>query len=169
GALDTLYARLEQMPRVIGVMNRRVAMKSFEETMAGNLLIFALINLILASTIAVGVVYNSMRVAFSERARELASLRVLGYTRAETAVVLLGEIVLLTLVAVPLGCVIGWALCQAVAEALASELYRIPVVLQPRSYAYAAVVILVTTAASALLMRRYIRRLDLVSALKVPQ
>ncbi|MFP5304370.1 MAG: ABC transporter permease, partial [Gammaproteobacteria bacterium] len=70
GALDTLYARLEQMPGVIGVMNRRVAMKSFEETLAGNMLIFALINLILASTIAVGVVYNSMRVAFSERARE---------------------------------------------------------------------------------------------------
>jgi putative ABC transport system permease protein len=167
--LPALYAQIKRTPHVVGLMNREVAIRSFTETMAGNMLIFAAVMLVLASTIAVGVVYNSMRVTYAERARELASLRVLGYTRAETGVVLLGEIITLTLLAIPLGWAIGWGLCALMIAELASDLYRIPLILSPQTYAYAAVVILVTTLLSSLLMTRAIRRLDLVSALKVPQ
>ncbi|TJY63015.1 ABC transporter permease [Sinimarinibacterium sp. CAU 1509] len=167
--LPALFTQIKRTPHIVGLMNREVAIRSFTETMAGNILIFAAVMLVLASTIAVGVVYNSMRVTFSERARELASLRVLGYTRTETGVVLLGEIVTLTLIAIPLGWAIGWLLCSLMVAELASDLYRIPLVLAPQTYAYAALVILVTTLLSSLLMTRSIKRLDLVSALKVPQ
>lgn len=167
--LARIYEQLKRTPRIVGVMNRDVAMQSFEKEMAGTLLIFEAVILSLASTIAVGVVYNGMRITFSERERELASLRVLGYTRLETGFILLGEVVILTLVAIPLGWVIGWGLSLAMATAMASDLFRIPVVIEPSTYAYAAGVILVTTLLSSLLMVRFIRRLDLVSALKVPQ
>ncbi|MFA5940578.1 MAG: ABC transporter permease [Sinimarinibacterium sp.] len=167
--LAELYRRLKRTPHVVGVMNRNVAIRSFTETMAANMLIFATVLLALASTIAVGVVYNSMRVTFSERARELASLRVLGYTRAETGLILLGEIVTLTLLAIPLGWLIGFQLCRFMVTELASDLYRVPLVIDPPTYAYSALVILLTTLLASLLMVRFIRRLDLVSALKVPQ
>ncbi len=167
--LAELYRELKRTPRVIGVMNREVAVRSFTETMAGNTLIFGAVLLILASTIAGGVVYNTMRIALSERARELASLRVLGYTRTETGTLLLLEIVALTLIAIPLGWGIGWQLSHFIVSELASDLYRVPLVIEPRTYAYAALVILATTLLSSLLMVRFIRRLDLVSALKVPQ
>jgi putative ABC transport system permease protein len=168
-ALDAVYARLKDMPRVVGVMNGKVARKSFLDSMGENLLIFAFINLCLAATIAVGVVYNSMRTTLSERANELASLRVLGYTRTEAGYVLLGEIVALTLIAIPVGQAIGYVFCAMLAESLASDLYRVPVALTPRTYAHAAVVVLAATLLSSLVMVRHIRRLSLVSALKVPQ
>lgn len=167
--LDALYARLKRTPHIAGVMNRDVAIRSFTETMAANMLIFATVLLTLASTIAVGVVYNSMRVTFSERARELAILRVLGYTRTETGLIVLGEILTLTLLAIPLGWLIGWGLSAAMVGQLASDLYRVPLVIDPPTYAYATLVILTTTLLASLLMVRFIRRLDLVSALKVPQ
>jgi putative ABC transport system permease protein len=169
GATDTLYAAFKEMPVVAGVMNRDVALRSFRDTMGETLLIFGLVNLALASTIAVGMVYNGLRTALSERERELASLRVLGYTAGEVAFLLIGEIVVLTIVAIPLGFVLGHAFCAYLARRLASDLYRIPVVLDPPTYAWAAVVVLVTTVACAALMARHVRRLDLVGALKVAQ
>ena len=169
GARDALYARLKQIPRIIGVMDRAVARNSFNETMGQNLLIFSLINLGFASTIAIGVVYNSMRTALSERSHELASLRVLGYTLTEAGYVLLGESALLTLLAIPVGIAIGYGLCAWLATALASDLFRIPIVLEPRTAANAAAAVLGAALGSALLLVNHIRRLDLVSALKVPQ
>jgi putative ABC transport system permease protein len=168
-AVDRLYAELKKMPRVIGVMNRRVALNSFKETMGENLLIFAVVNLLLASAIAVGVVYNSMRVTLSERERELASLRVLGFTRSEASYLLLGEMVLLTAAAIPLGLWLGHSFCSYLARRLASDLYRIPVVIEPKTYAYAALVVIVTTFVSSLIMIHNVRQLRPVEALKVPQ
>lgn len=169
GAIDGLYAAFKRMPVVGGVMNREVALRSFRDTMGETLLIFGLVNLVLASTIAVGVVYNGLRTALSERERELASLRVLGYTAAEVAFLLIGEIMVLTIVAIPVGFALGHEFCAYLAGRLASDLYRIPVVFDPPTYAWAALVVLVTTSACAGSMVRHVRRLDLVGALKVPQ
>lgn len=169
GHRDRLYRRLKNIPSIVGIMDRAVAKNSFNETMGQNLLIFSLINLCLASTIAVGVVYNGMRTALSERAHELASLRVLGYTRIEAAYVLLGEIVLLTFVAIPVGGALGYGFCAWMASSLESDLFRVPLALSSSTFATAAVAVIVSTVLSALFMIRHIRRLDLVSALKVPQ
>lgn len=169
GALDALNAGLRARPRIVGVMNAHTARAAFNETMGENLLTFALINLGFASTIAVGVVYNSMRTALSERAHELASLRVLGYTRGEVGYVLLGESVLLTLLALPAGLAIGYGFCAWIAAGLASDLFRVPLVADAGTSANACAAVLAAALVSALLMARHIRRLDLVSALKVPQ
>lgn len=169
GHRDRLYRRLKNIPSIVGIMDRAVAKNSFNETMGQNLLIFSLINLCLASTIAVGVVYNGMRTALSERAHELASLRVLGYTRIEAAYVLLGEIVLLTFVAIPVGGALGYGFCAWMASSLESDLFRVPLALSSSTFATAAVAVIVSTVLSALFMIRHIQRLDLVSALKVPQ
>jgi putative ABC transport system permease protein len=116
--------------------------------------------------IATAVVYNSARIALSERSRELASLRVLGFTRREVTQMLLGEQALLLLLSLPLGFWIGYQLARLMAEAYAWELFRMPLVVTPRTYALASVVTVAAAFGSGLLVRRRLERLDLVTALK---
>jgi putative ABC transport system permease protein len=119
-----------------------------------------------AAVIAVGVVYNNARIALAERTWELASLRVLGFTRAEVSAVLLGEMAISIAVALPLGMLLGWGLVHLMAGALKSDQFFFPIVIQPRTYAWAAICVVVAGAASALVVRRRIDRLDMVAALK---
>ncbi len=161
-----IYETLKGMPRIAGTVIREDAIRSFYDTLGESLLIFTFINTVLAGTIAFGVVYNSARIALSERSRELASLRVLGYTRGEISYILLGEIFAFTLAAIPIGFVIGRALCGYITANLQSDLYRVPLVLSPGTYAFAAAVVLASTCLSALSMRRKLFRLDLVAVLK---
>ena len=119
-----------------------------------------------AGAIGFGVVYNSARIQLSEHARELASLRVLGFTRAEVTGVLLTEIVILTLAAIPLGWAIGYGFGLALMKAFSSDLYRVPFTISPATYATASLVVLAATVASALIIRRRIDKLELVAVLK---
>ncbi|MCC5868186.1 MAG: ABC transporter permease [Gammaproteobacteria bacterium] len=163
---DRLFQRIKNMPRVAGVSIQREAVRSFEEDMAGTVLIFTLVMTLLAMVIAVGVVYNSARIALAERARELASMRVLGFRRAEISYILLGELALLTLLALPPGFLIGYGMTHMIATALGTELFRIPAVIAPSSFAFASCVVMAAAIGSALLIRRRLNRLDLIGVLK---
>jgi putative ABC transport system permease protein len=165
-ALDRLYHALKATPAVAAVNLRAAAIASFKSTLAETLGLLIFFNVLFAGIIAFGVVYNAARVSLSERSRELASLRVLGFTRAEIGAILLGELAVLTLVAVPLGLVMGYGLAALVAMAYDTELYRFPLVVFPRTFAAAAGVVLVAAAVSALAVRRRLNRLDLVAVLK---
>ncbi|MEW6740564.1 MAG: ABC transporter permease [Nitrospirota bacterium] len=161
-----IYRRLVDMPRVVGTVVRKDEIRNFYETQAEALLFFTFVATILAGTIAFGVVYNSARIALAERSRELASLRVLGYTRAEISYILLGELGLLTLAAIPLGFILGRLLCTYIAIALSSDLFRIPVAVGPATYSLSATVVVVSACVSGLIVRHRLDRLDLVAALK---
>ena len=166
---DRIFSDLKRMPKVASTSVRRRLLDSFYETMAGQMLIFAFFNTVLASTIAIGVVYNTARIALSERSRELASLRVLGYTRGEISFILLGELAVLILAAIPLGLWIGWGLASFMASTSQTDLFRVPMVLTSRTCAFAALVVLVAAVASSLMVRRKLDHLDLVEALKTKE
>ncbi|MEX2303240.1 MAG: ABC transporter permease [Bryobacterales bacterium] len=163
---EAIYEELEGMPRIAGTVVRKKAMQSFEDTMAQTVLTFAFFNTLLAGSIAFGVVYNSARIALSERSRELASLRVLGFTRGEVSYILLGELAVLTVIAVPLGFLVGYALCFSMSEGLQTDLFRIPLILDTSTYSFSAAVVLVASAISGLIVRRKVDHLDLVAVLK---
>jgi putative ABC transport system permease protein len=154
------------MPRVAGAVVRQDEIRNFYETQAEAMLFFTLVATVLAGVIAFGVVYNSARISLAERSRELASLRVLGYTRGEISYILLGELGLLTLAAVPLGFLFGQWLCAYVARALESDLFRVPVVIESGTYSLAAATVLVSAAVSGLIVRHRLDHLDLVAVLK---
>jgi putative ABC transport system permease protein len=154
------------MPRVAGTVIRDTAMEQFDEMMEESILFFALITAMLGGFIAFGVVYNSARIALSERSRELASLRVHGFTRGEIAYVLLGELGLLVLAAIPLGLAFGYGLSGFLASRFASDLYRVPLVVEPRTCALAASVVLASFVVTAWLTWRRLGRLDLIAVLK---
>lgn len=121
---------------------------------------------IFACVIAAGISYNSARIALSEHATELASLRILGFTRAEITVLLLTEQWLLTAIAVPLGCLIGYGLAAGIAALLSQELFRIPLVVSARTFLYAALVVMLSAIASSISTGLRLRQLDLIAVLK---
>jgi putative ABC transport system permease protein len=161
-----LFARLKETPRVSAVMVRQAAVDAFHDTVARNILIFIGIFTGFAMALGFGVTYNSTRIALSERGRELATLRVLGFTRGEISYVLLGEVAVLIFLALPLGCVIGYGLAMVIARTFDSELFRMPFVISPTSYGLGVLAALAATVISALMVRRRIASLDLISVLK---
>ena len=167
--LDELYSQLKETPTVAGVSVKSATLESFNETIANNLGKIRSFNIFFATIIAVGVVYNSARISLAERSRELATLRVIGFSNAEVSTILLGELAILTLVALPLGMLIGYGLAYQVALGLDTELYRIPLVVNPSTYATAALVVMIAAVGSGLLVRRGLGQLDLVAVLKTKE
>ena len=156
----------KQLPRIAGAWSKATMLRNMEEISARNVRIMATIMTAFATVIAVGVVYNNARIALAERAWELASLRVLGFTRGEVSTLLLGELAISIALALPLGMVLGFALTHGVVELLRSDQFNFPVVVRASTYAWAALCVVAAGVASALVVRRRIDRLDLVSALK---
>jgi putative ABC transport system permease protein len=166
---DALYRRLKAVPAVAGVAVTQAVLDSFNTTIEQNMNLIVFFNVLFSSVIAIGVVYNAARISLSERSRELASLRVLGFTRGEISAILLGELAILTMVAVPLGLMLGYALAALLVSALNTELYRFPLVVSSRTYAWSAITVLVASILSGLVVRRRLDRLDLVAVLKAPE
>lgn len=157
---------LAQAPVVATVASPGTMYETFEETLSESLYVSIAFLLGFASVISVGVVYNGSRIALSERGRELASLRVMGFRKGEVSVLLLGEQALVTLLAVPLGWLIGYALVALVLASLDSETYRIPLMISPRTYLLAAGLTVAAAVASGWVVRRRVNRLDLIEVLK---
>ena len=166
GSEAAFLAATQQLPRAAGAFSKATMLRNMQEMTARNIMIMSSVLTAFASVIAVGVVYNNARIALAERAWELASLRVLGFTRAEVTTLLLGEMALVIAVALPLGMALGWALVHLIAVLLKSDQFFFPVVIQPRTYAMAALAVLVAALGSAAVVRRRIHRIDMVSALK---
>jgi putative ABC transport system permease protein len=164
---DELSAALKRTPAVAGVGFKRLVLQSFRDTMAANMNLTIFINLLFAGVIAFGVVYNAARVSLSERSHELASLRVLGFTRAEISLILIGELTVLTLAALPAGAGIGYLMSAAIASTVQSEVYRFPLHVSRQAVALSWLGIIGAALVSALLVRRRLDRLDLIAVLKV--
>ncbi|MCP5433629.1 MAG: FtsX-like permease family protein [Alphaproteobacteria bacterium] len=164
--LDELYAAVTEVPAIAGLTDRRRAVASFRASYAESMNIALLFYVGFAAAITVGVVYNAARISLSERARDLATLRVLGFTKVETAVILLGEFAILVCLALPLGCLFGYAIAAAMTSAFESNLFRIPLVITVTTYSNAMLVGIGAACLSALLVARRIGRLDLIAVLK---
>lgn len=156
----------KEMPRIAGAWSKATMLNNMEEITARNIRIMSAILTTFASIIAVGVVYNNARIALSERAWELASLRVLGFTRVEVSAMLLGEMAIVIGLALPAGMLLGRGLVGLIAELMKSDQLHFPVVIQARTYAWAAISVLAAGIASALIVRRRIDHLNLVEVLK---
>jgi putative ABC transport system permease protein len=164
--LPALYSQLKRTPAVTGVAVRTAMLESFYRTVAESLNISTTALNIFAALIAIGMVYNSARVALSERGHELASLRVLGFSQREISFMLLGEQGFLALASVPVGFVIGYGICALLTGAMQTELYRMPLVVNPRTYALAVLIVGLACMATGALLYRRLSRLDLVAVLK---
>jgi len=162
----SLYGALKNRPAIASVSSRAGSLRSFEDTLAQTSGNFAYIFVLFATVIVFAAVYNAGRIALSERARELASLCVLGFSRREVGVVVIGEQVLLALTAIPVGLALGYLIAAWISWAYALELFRIPLIITSKSYVMTVVSVMASAAVSAFVVHRRIVRLNLVSAIK---
>jgi putative ABC transport system permease protein len=162
----TLYRQLKTVPAIRSVSLREATLQSFLSTVAENMRINTVVLVSFACIIALGVVYNATRIALSEQAIELASLRILGFTNVEVAAMLLGQQAALTLASLPLGCLLGYGLAALLSELLSQDLFRIPLVVSHRTFLLSIGVVLVAAAVASALVWRKVRRLDLIEVLK---
>lgn len=161
-----LYRAVKARPLIAGISFREAVFKNFEEQISENVATFRFYNLTLAAIIVIGVVYNNARLSFSERARELATMRVLGYRRSEVSYVLLGELVLVTIAALPFGVAIGLGLAWYIATSFSSDIYTIPFTVSLKTIGLALLTVMMASVATAMLVRRRVDRLDLIRVLK---
>nr|WP_321456242.1 FtsX-like permease family protein [uncultured Cohaesibacter sp.] len=164
---SAIFKALKNRPYVAGVSMKSDARAAFQKMMDTGAGSMRYIMLIIAAVITFGIVYNAARIAFAERQRDLASLRVMGFTRSEVSFVLLGELAIITLAALPIGSILGYYFTMVIAKGFSTDLYQIPILFIPESYGRAALAVLVAAIFSGWIVRRDIDRADLVSALKV--
>lgn len=164
--MEPLLAQLKQLGAIGSVTLKSAATDMFDQTIGETMLVMVFFYLAFACTMAFGMVYNNMRIALSERGRELATLRVLGFTPAEVSYMLFGEAALLILIALPLGCLGGLGLALLMAASFATELFRIPVAISPATYGWAVLIALGAAVPSILLVQRRLSRLDMIGVLK---
>jgi putative ABC transport system permease protein len=166
GFEPALLNRLRNLPRVSTVISKSTMARNIEDVTVGNLLMFSAVLTAFAIVIAVGVVYNNARIALAERAWELASLRVLGFTRSEVSTILLGELAIEIALAMPLGMLLGYLLSKGIVSAIQTDEFFFPFVISPATYAFSAICVVVAGVVSAFIVRRRVDGLDLVSVLK---
>jgi putative ABC transport system permease protein len=167
--LQELYTTLQQTPTIAGVTSRHAAIQNFNDTLAENLRPMRITNAIFGFIISFGVIYSCALITLAERSRDMATLRVMGFTRWEVSTVLLGELAIITLAAIPVGLPIGAAFAWIATVALDTETHRFPFVMSRATMAYASVVIIVSAFVSALIVRRMLDKLDLIAVLKVKE
>jgi putative ABC transport system permease protein len=166
GKTSALYEKLKNTPAVTGIGLPAAALASFNETIARTIGTSTAFLIGFACVIAFGIVYNGARIALSERGRELASLRVLGFTRPEISVMLLGEQAILTLLSVPIGYAIGYGICFLITKVVDVEIVRLPMVLSAKTFTFSFLIIVSAALLSGLLVVWRIGRLDLIEVLK---
>ena len=163
---DTIYRKIKDMPPVAGVTLKKEARAAFKKVMDTGAGAMRYVMAAVAAVITFGIVYNSARIAFAERARDLASLRVIGFTKGEAAFVLLGELAIVTLAALPIGSVLGYYLSFAISKGFSTDLYQIPTSFSPDSFGMGGAAVIAATFVSGWLVKRDIDNIDMVSALK---
>jgi putative ABC transport system permease protein len=165
-AMARLLVELKRAPEIATVTLKEEARHALRGKMDEFLGLMTFFNTLFSSLIAFGVIYNAARIAYSERARELATLKVLGFRTLEVCYVLLGEFALLTLIALPLGAAIGWGLAAFITGSLSSELFQIPLVIRPGTIGIAALTVVGAAVISAILVGRQVAKQDVVTVLK---
>jgi putative ABC transport system permease protein len=160
---------LKGIPRVSWLAIKESLRENFRKTTGASINLIQSIYLTFATVVAFGVVYNNARISLAERSRELATLRVVGFSQREVGGVLVTELVILALVALPLGLLLGTGFATGIISMVNTETVRLPLVLTTRNYAFATLVVTAASTLSAVLVLRRLNQLDLVSALKAPE
>lgn len=164
--IPKLYSCLKETPTLAAVTVKSAAIRNFRDTIGANLLPMRIINGIFAFIIAFGVIYNCALITIAERSRDLATLRIMGFSRAEVSKVLLGELAIITLASIPIGLLTGYGFCYLMTLALDTETHRFPLIVERSTFANAALVILIAATISSLIVRRMLDDLDLIGVLK---
>jgi len=167
--LKETYSAIKSIPAVASIALQASSLRKFREIVGKNIFIMTSVYVVLAVIVAFGMVYNSARIQLSERARELASLRVLGFTRSEVSMVLAVELAVIALLAQPLGWFLGYSFSWAVVQGFQSDLFRIPFIVELSAFGWSSIIVLIASILSSLIVLLRVRRLDMIRVLKTKE
>ena len=160
---------IKDVPRISWISIKETMRASFRNTTAQMMGMLTTLYLTMAVIVAFGVIYNNARISLAERARELATLRVVGMTQREVSAVIVTELTILALLAVPLGLLLGTGFATLIIHSVNTETVRLPLVFTPYTYTFALIVVAIASTISALVVLRKLKQLDLIGALKAPE
>ena len=166
GRKEAIYRKLKTMPQVMGVVEKNASIRKFEQLIEENVMTLIRVFMVFASAVSAAVVYNSARIIYAERAREFAILRVLGYERSQVAMILIGELASLVVIAVPLGCLFGTYLGSFMTSMISSDLFRLPFDPARSTYGIAVAICLIATVLSILTVVRLFYPSQLAAAIR---
>jgi putative ABC transport system permease protein len=161
----SLYSKIKNIPSITGVISHAASLSTMRQLLQ-EMLKLTVSNGLFAAAIIFGVIYNNARISFTERRNEFATMLMLGFSRLDVYGIVVGELTLLTVAAMPLGCGLGYAFSWALTEGAANEIFRTPLHLEMRAYGIAMLFALFSVAASSVVVLAQIRRLDIVDVLK---
>jgi putative ABC transport system permease protein len=164
---DRVYSQIKQTPAIVGILDKQAAVRNFKSIIARSTFWMRTINALFAAFIAFGVSYNSALIAYTERARDLATMRVMGFSRRELAAILLAEIGIITLLAIPIGIPLSYAFCYWTTLAVDTESHRFPMVLRLDGFVYGITVLCLSIAVSSVAVLRLLKQIDILAVLKV--
>lgn len=164
---DLVYREIKETPAVVGILDKKAAVANFKSIISRSTFWMRTINALFAAFIAFGVSYNSALIAYTERARDLATMRVMGFSQRELAAILLTEIGIITLLAIPIGMPLGYAFCFWTTLAVDTESHRFPLIVNPDTFVYGIVVLCVSIAISSFAILRLLKQIDILAVLKV--
>jgi len=122
--------------------------------------------LMFAVILGIAIIYNTSVMTLNERQREMASLRVLGYSKGEVAGLIRKETWLQAVIGIVLGLPSGKAVATAYLASATTEMYSLPAVIYPRSYLMVAIVAFIFVWLGQNLSIRKAGKLDMVEVLK---
>jgi putative ABC transport system permease protein len=163
---EAFYRAIEATPQIVAASSRDDTVLNWRKVMIEAFRVSMTFYVGFAGAIAFGVAYNASRIALSERARDLATLRVLGFERRECAYILLGELLVLAVAALPLGLLGGHGLAMLITSVYARDELRLPLVMTPQGLAVSLAAYLAAVVLAAGLVGQRIWSLDLVAVLK---
>lgn len=167
--INEMFASVKQTPAVAGVLDKNAALADFKTQISANTYVMRIVNAVFAFIISFGVIYNCALITLAERSRDLATMRIMGFRKREVSYILLGELAIITLLAIPIGLPFGYAFAWLTTLAIDTETHRFPLVVSHYTFAYATCVILATAMASSWYVRRKLENLDLVAVMKVKE
>lgn len=165
--IKNLYKEIKKIPKIGTITFKTSIIKTFEETFAKHILVFTTILASFAIIIAVSVVYNNASITLAERARELTTLQVLGFTQREVSRLLFLNHVVEIVISTPLGLIIGYLLSWSILQLMQTDWFKIPFVIEAKTYFISIMVIFLSSLISFYIIQRKASRLNLTSVLKV--
>ena len=166
GKAKFMNDELEDIPAVSSIEVKEDSIRNMNETIQMNMKVTSFVTVLFAGIISFSIIYNITSVSLAERERELASLRVMGFSREEVGRILYHENIALGVVGLVLGLPLGIAISKALVTAFDTEMIRLPYHLEPRTFIISITLTLFFVLVSNLAIRRKIHHLDLVETLK---
>jgi putative ABC transport system permease protein len=147
------------------VEGRLNAFKSFMQFMD---LMYVFVGLMITFGTIMGfaIIFNTTIINIMERRRELASLKVLGYTHREIENTILRENMLLGFIALVPGVMLGRWMSELFVRQFSNELFALEVVIYPRTYIITFLSVFVFIILAQLANKKNISGLDMVEVLK---